>query len=524
MSSRLSIKPLAPRICPACGQENTFTVLEKRIECRHCGYVIRQPDGHPIAPPSPARSSTKNPTPQNTELETKRPPYEPDQPLKPSYRKTHVGPLDPWASAAFDTGQDHIHRQDWEGAVKAFRRALESQPDFVDAHLWISRIVTDPDLKRDHLTTVLANQPNHLEAVRELMILDGKLAPEAATMDAFQQPEKQAVGGAVGTQTATLRCPTCGSPQLKQDEMTGLLVCDSCGHTMPPPDQRAAEGNLTMALLERRAQPVQWIIGERLLACNSCGSERTIPAQKLSDICPFCGSAHVIQRDVLESFQQPDGLIPFAIKKQQAHELVEDKLGGWMERMKGWFINNMIDRMEVQGVYLPFWMFDATVNVRKTITRKSDQQTGSRYSMTPIPAYQTTEFIDTVYNVPVSGVKSPPPLMTRKIGKYDLGKMIAYEPEMLARYPAEIYTIDFDSASLDARSMVANTLRQKHSALADSNVEVRISPAVQSMSFQLVLLPVWVATIYEKDGDIRPVLVNGQTGNVVLGKAHKPKS
>jgi len=37
-----------------------------------------------------------------------------------------------------------------------------------------------------------------------------------------------------------------------------------------------------------------------------------------------------------------------------------------------------------------------------------------------------------------------------------------------------------------------------------------------------MLAPVWIATLYERDGEIRSAVVNGQTGEIALGKAHKP--
>ena len=43
------------------------------------------------------------------------------------------------------------------------------------------------------------------------------------------------------------------------------------------------------------------------------------------------------------------------------------------------------------------------------------------------------------------------------------------------------------------------------------------------VQFRLVLAPVWVVTIIEADGDVRPGLVHGQTGKAVLGKARKPE-
>ena len=57
----------------------------------------------------------------------------------------------------------------------------------------------------------------------------------------------------------------------------------------------------------------------------------------------------------------------------------------------------------------------------------------------------------------------------------------------------------------------------------DRQVSIHVTTAIQQMSFRLVLLPVWIATLVEQDKDVRGALVNGQTGQVVLGKAEKPQ-
>lgn len=51
--------------------------------------------------------------------------------------------------------------------------------------------------------------------------------------------------------------------------------------------------------------------------------------------------------------------------------------------------------------------------------------------------------------------------------------------------------------------------------------EVRVSSTVQSMSFRLLLVPVWVATLTEADQDTRIAVIHGQTGKAHLGKAFK---
>jgi hypothetical protein len=106
-----------------------------------------------------------------------------------------------------------------------------------------------------------------------------------------------------------------------------------------------------------------------------------------------------------------------------------------------------------------------------------------------------------------------------------MGGVKPYAPKLLGGFPAELYDIDFDRASLEARSVIGEQMREKHTMLAQSrrgDVKVTIFTEVQQMQFQLVLLPVWVATITERDDDIRTALINGVTGEIALSKARKP--
>ena len=92
---------------------------------------------------------------------------------------------------------------------------------------------------------------------------------------------------------------------------------------------------------------------------------------------------------------------------------------------------------------------------------------------------------------------------------------------------------DVEAASLDARALASKIVKARYEPLArseskdyyttrsDMPIQVRYMPMVQSMSFQLMLLPVWIATLTEADGDVRIALVNGQTGKTVLGKAER---
>ncbi|MDX1993985.1 MAG: TFIIB-type zinc ribbon-containing protein [bacterium] len=517
MTNPTAIRSLAPRFCPQCKAELSFKITPDKIECRQCGYIVRREDGQPDKP------VVNTPTliqPESPEAKAKR--------LKAALLGglTMRGPVESWARAAYDTGTDMIRQENWDEALKAFRRSAEYQDNFVDAHLWIARLTDDPAEKRRRLEEVLAYDLNHMEATRELMILRGELAADAPAFDPYVDVRVMVAGGAVATTTQNLRCPRCGSPGMTTDEMTGLITCGSCSYVDEAASGRTAAsvGMLSMALLKRAAQPVVWVVGERLLHCNSCGAERTIPAGRLSERCPYCGSNHVIQKDALNTFQQPDGLVPFGIWRAQAGDLIKERLGGWMERVSGWFGDNTVKRATLEGVYLPYWAFDAAVEIQRTTVRESFGIGYSRQHQQRNAAalgYQTETLYDALNDVLVCGVKSPAPLLTRKLGTFDLDAKVAYDPQHLATHAAQLYDIDFDKASLEARSRVGDAMRERHTPPHKDGVRVSVFSSVKNMTFQLLLLPVWVGTLYEADGDVRTALVNGQTGRVALGKARR---
>lgn len=492
----MPIRPLAPEECPSCGAVRTMFVNDSNnLECSLCAYQQEEKSLKP---------EPKKPTP-----------VKPD--WTPSYAISHPGSLQPWARTKFNTGQDCIRQKDWAGAIKAFQAALQYQPDFLDAHLWIVRLADDEKVKRHHLDILLSHNPNHMEGLRELMVLNGRLTEEeAARADHYNDPIQRQLNVAVGAKTQVLSCPVCEG-DLTEDVERGIVLCAYCGYQTTISSKVVGEDSLAMALIERKAKAVQWKIGERFLHCNNCAADRTIPGTKLSTRCPFCGSNHVIERDALKSFQQPDGLIAFEVTRDAAAQAIRDRLDSAWERMKGFFGNNKVKQAVMNGVYMPFWVFDAVANVtRTTIDKRSDQA-----RMQVVNPYQREQFTDLINDIAVCGVTSPSPDLTARIGHFDMHSVRPYTPDLLAKYPAELYQLDFDKASIEARGHVSEVMREKYGYTPENDVQINIFSAVQSMTFQLVLMPVYVATLLEEDGDVRLALVNGQTGHTVLGKAQK---
>jgi DNA-directed RNA polymerase subunit RPC12/RpoP len=482
--------------CPKCSERMTIDLGGVGVHCPHCGHRNGTGLDEKIA-----------------EIRTKAP--------RPSVSIDGEADINARAVSLFYTAHDHLYDGDQAAAIRALNSAIEIQPDFLDAHLWIAKITDDEKLKREHLSSVLAYDGGNPEATKMMLVLNGRLTPEqAALTNRDMTPAIQRADAPVRADMTTLRCPNCDG-DLTMIEATGRVECKFCGHSAPAPKRQDADGDLLFAaLLERKAQPVRWIIGERLLHCNECGAERTIAADKLSSRCPFCYSNQVIEQDALGSFEQPDGLIPFSINREEAGRRIRERLKGMGERVKGWFDSNEVARATLSGFYLPFWVFDANLDV--TRTRIDNRPTPDRARLKQ--PYSQSNYADAMYDVAVCAVKSPPITLTNQLGDYNLRSMAAYEPELLAKYPAELYTVDFDQAALEARGRISAAMREKFSGREltdDTSINISVFTNIQQMSFRLVLLPVWVATLVEVDRDVRAALVNGQTGKVVLGKAEK---
>ena len=444
---------------------------------------------------------------------------------RPVVTLTYRGEIDLRARTLFDNGQDALWRGDKAAALQEFKEALEVQPDFVDAHLWIAKTSDDLQVQRDHLDSIMAYDPGHVEALRLLLVLKGELTLEEAqrSRDARTPILKRATD-AVKTSITTLRCPVCGG-DLTIDEANGRVACRFCGHTEALDSSRHASDGAALlgaALLKQRAQTVQWIVGERILHCSQCGAERTIPAGRLSTVCPFCGSTQVIQQDALHTIEQPDGLVPFLVSEEQAKAAIRARLDSVGQRIAGLLDDNRIAHAAIEGIYLPFWLFDALAEVSQT---RFDRRTpNSHQQMTESRPYENTKFSDGMMSIPVAAVKSPTPALTTQLGEFNVSAAVAYDPKLLAKYPAALYDVDFDAAAQLAQGIVSNHMRQRYGQSDTRNVEVQVFTFVRQMSFTLLLLPVWVATLYERDGDVRSALVNGQTGQVALGKAQKANS
>lgn len=317
-------------------------------------------------------------------------------------------------------------------------------------------------------------------------------------------------------------CPTCGA-QLRHDADKGVLACDYCGHSQEIPADEAPETpqeyDLETALREGKFEK-GWGTELRSISCRSCGAHIDIPPTTEATSCPFCGSPQVVQEQPPEDVFRPETLVPFRIDRKRALEAFRTWVSG------GWFRPSALkanwNMGKIAGMYLPFWTFDAdTLSLWEAMAGHHyyENVKGPTGKLTRVqktrwePANGThDEFFDDELVFASKGLSRS---MVESIEPFDLKQLVPYQPEYLAGWGAERYTVSLkDGWEIGKRKIGGKIeLACARAVPGDTHRDLRVRTRWRGMRFKHILLPIWVAN-YEYGGKVYRFLVNGESGRV----------
>lgn len=325
-------------------------------------------------------------------------------------------------------------------------------------------------------------------------------------------------------------CPQCGA-DLRFSPGEGMLVCDHCGHTEPLTTPRATPQPIPELDLRRgleAALPDTEMEEIRTSRCPNCGAEVEFDPAVHSTECPFCATPVVI--DTGESRHiKPRGLAPFDIREAEARAAMTAWLGAL------WFAPSGLrdyarKGRALQGVYVPYWTFDANtrssysgqrgtiyyeaqpVQVRDREGRvRTEMRQVAKIRWTPVTGRVARVFDDVL----VLAARSLPKSHTDALLPWDLTRLQPYQPEFLAGFRAEGYTLSLQDGMTEARASMDRMIeRDVRFDIGGDRQEIRhIDTEVSDVTFKHILLPVWTAA-YRFRGKSYRFVVNGQTGKV----------
>ncbi|HYX38114.1 MAG TPA: hypothetical protein VE954_33865 [Oligoflexus sp.] len=229
---------------------------------------------------------------------------------------------------------------------------------------------------------------------------------------------------------------------------------------------------------------------------------------------------------------RPESVVPFSIDAKA----IQDLFSRWVQSL--WFRPHALKRLarvsDVQGVYIPYWVFDATVH--------SDWQVLAGYYY-----YETETYTDTDANgrtvsktrqvqktrwVPAAGSrvdlhderlicasKGLSQDLAAQLQTFDTSLLKPYEPAYFMGWRAEECQIHLNDAWQKAVTLIENEQTQRCSGNVpgDTQMSLQVDNQFSNERFKHVLLPIWISAHRYPDQTFQ-FLVNGQTGEV-QGKA-----
>ena len=220
---------------------------------------------------------------------------------------------------------------------------------------------------------------------------------------------------------------------------------------------------------------------------------------------------------------RPAGLLPFAVDRNAASKSFRSWVSGLWFRPNDLKTKSSVTAM--QGVYVPFWTFDAlshnrwaaeaghyyTVQVEAIQNGKRVMRPERRTRWEPASGFLEKAFDD----VPVPASKGLPPGLARGIEPFPTGGLVPYDPQYLSGFLAEEYAVDLPDAVAVAKERMTQEI---HAACAgqvpgDTQRNLQVSAHFTGRTFKHVLVPVWLIH-YRFGGRTYQILANGHTGAV----------
>ncbi len=316
-------------------------------------------------------------------------------------------------------------------------------------------------------------------------------------------------------------CATCGS-QMAYSPKHGKLYCAYCTSEkeINAPLREAPE-YVYYPDDDRYDAPLWEEESDRVLTCTSCGADTTVSAAAVTATCPFCGSHYVTEPRPGDRLILPETMMPFRITEEAAR----GSFTAWVK--KQWLaprkFRRGVERPDPQGVYIPFWTFDAdlvtdyngfggrrrTEHYTVRVNGKTQTRTRTVTDWYPIAGQKHLHFDD----MPCAASNKIDRRLLEKVSPYSMKVLHIYNPAYLAGFLSERYSIGLSAGFDEVRRMMeVRMCRHIESSLGyDTYRGMHYHHAFSHVKFKHILLPLWLAT-YRYHGKAYPFMVNGETG------------
>jgi len=330
---------------------------------------------------------------------------------------------------------------------------------------------------------------------------------------------------AADTRPRVFPCAQCGADLEFAIDVQNLR-CPFCQHVqvIADPGEQVAEQDFAAVLArlqsqrQERAEPDQDL---NEVTCEGCGGKVRFTGTLTSTECAWCGAP--LQRAGVHEGNADrlpvDGMLAFAVPQEKA----AGALRAWIRSR--WFLPGDLKQRGIQdrfqGIYLPYWTFDALTANRYqgergevytvTVGSGKNRRTETRVRWYPASGSFRRFFDDVLV---VAGQGLPDHLLDR-LEPWPLDRLQGFRPEWMAGTLARTYDVPLADGFRTARGRMEQAIEvDVRGRIGGDRQRIhRIDTHWGALTFKHVLLPTWLLSYRYRDKTY-PLVVNGVTGEV----------
>jgi DNA-directed RNA polymerase subunit RPC12/RpoP len=315
-------------------------------------------------------------------------------------------------------------------------------------------------------------------------------------------------------------CPSCGgNMEFSPDEQK--LQCPYCKTVVEIENEETDVREYNLRDAEDKASH-NWGGDKVVFKCSNCGGATVVDSSAKASFCSFCGSSHVVKTDEKAGIK-PETMVPFKINSDKAKK----KFKSWI---KGKFFapgqvkkDQTLERL--QGVYIPFFTYDSSSNTAYTAKRgthyyttrtkvvngKTVTERVRHTRWTTVRGVYSNYFDDVLVNVS----RNIDDDLVKRMGGYNLRKLLPYKAEYMSGFIAEKYSLSLNEGWYKAKMDIDDSIDQgiRRQVGGDEFRLLNKNTDYGQIKYKHVLLPLWMSA-YKYKEKIYKFLVNGQTGKV----------
>lgn len=331
--------------------------------------------------------------------------------------------------------------------------------------------------------------------------LGGEKTPEAS-----EEPGK----------TMASLCPGCGG-KLLFDPALGKLKCEYCASVYTSREVNRLWREKEAAASGPETQPeLSAVDGLLSYTCSTCGAKLMADKNTAVMRCPYCGNETLAPAQFSGGLR-PEFIIPFSYTKEQA----EQKYLEFYEKrflLPGSF-RNKSHVEEIQGVYVPFFLYDGRVTVdgEYVASDKSGSGDGANEVSITLATFQVERrgYLD-YKKVPADASRRMEDALMDSIEPYEMGGLKPFALSYLPGFLAERYDVPEEECRKRAHGRIEASVKSQVNATIDYD---GISERNETFSYEgershYALLPVWLLVTKWKNKTCKFAL-NAQTGKMV---------